>query len=294
MSDQTPDQTPIEKPITPPSAAPKESIEKQQLEIAVAEKELKTKEFFEGFSKFKRRAFFTLVILIIPAYFATKLAVARVYLNGFAKTQITSHAAVLQPLDVQVVETKALTMIGENYSAYALIKNPNKDLSAKDLNYTFKFFDASNNLIGSASDKTYLLGGEQKYLVLANVKLKSMPQKVTVEIENPVWKRRFTIPNVLISSGIPQYADVTDPVGFSIASSITNQSTFTIDTVKISAIVLDKFGKVLAVNQTVQNAVLPKEVRGYKMYWPVPLASQVAGAPRIIVETNVLDPNNLK
>ncbi|GAC1413329.1 MAG: hypothetical protein NVSMB66_4980 [Candidatus Doudnabacteria bacterium] len=271
-----------------------ESIEKQRLEIAVAEKELQTKEFFQGFSGLKRGLFFALVILIIPAYFLAKFTVAYFYLQNVSKNQVTAHAAVLQPLNVNVIDTHALSIINDSYSAYALIKNPNKDLSAKDLNYTFKFYDAANNQIGASKDRTYLLGGEQKYLVLANIKLKSVPQKVTVEIENPVWKRKLLVPNVLISKGIPQYADSVDPMGFAVQSTISNQSTYTIGSVKISGVLFNRDGKVIGVNQTVQNSLLPKEIRGYKLFWPIPLASQVALIPTIIVETNVLDLDNLK
>ncbi|MDB4940356.1 MAG: hypothetical protein JWO40_781 [Candidatus Doudnabacteria bacterium] len=271
-----------------------ESIEKQKLEIEVAEKELKLKDFFANFSKFNRRAFFVLIILLIPIYFVAKFAVAEVYLNGFSKNEITAHQAIVQALPVQIVETKALTMVGDNYSAYALIKNPNQDLSTKELKYKFIFLDAAGKELGSDSDKTYLLGGEQKYLILPNIHLKQQPDQVQVEITDPVWKRRFSIPNILIKAGIPQYQDQTDPIGFTLQSNISNQSNSTIGAVRISAVVFDKNNKIIGVNQRTENTLAPKEVRDYKMFWPIPLATQVSGTPRIIIETNVLDPENIK
>jgi hypothetical protein len=271
-----------------------DSIAKQKIEIAVAEKELTIKDFFAVFPKTKRAIFLILVILIIPIFFIAKFVVAQVYLSSFAKTQITSHQAILQPLPVQISETRALTLLGDSYSAYSIIKNPNKDLVSKEVNYTFRFFDAAGKEIGKATDKTYLLAGEEKYLVLPNIRLTEIPQKVQLEIPSPIWKRRFIVPNILIRTGIPRYQDTTDPVGFSLESTISNLSNTTIDQVKISAIVFDAGGKVLAVNQRIENTLIPKENRDYKMSWPIPLAGKAAGAPRIVVETNVLDLNNLK
>jgi hypothetical protein len=271
-----------------------DSIGKQKIEIAVQERELKTKEFFDGFSRRRRITFFTLVVLIIPIYFITKNAVAAVYLRSFSKTQISAHPASLVTLPIEVVETKALTMVGDTYSAYALVKNQNKDLVAKDIKYTFTFFDAAGKPLGTSSDKTFLLGGEQKYLILPNIRLNQKPSRVTVEIAEPEWKKRLGIPNVVIKSSIPQYFDSTDPLGFEIDGTIQNQSESTVGAVKISAIVLDKSGKVIGVTQRVENILAPQEIRGYKMFWPIPLAGQISGAPKIITEVNVLDIDNIK
>ncbi len=272
-----------------------ESIEKQKIEIAVQEKELETKEFFDRFSKGARWTFIVLAVGIIPIFFIVKFAVAKIYLHNFAKTQVAAHEAIIEPLAIQIVETKALTMTGDSYSAYAQIKNPNKNLSASDITYTFRFMDASGKELGHDGGKTYILGGEQKYLVLPNIRLKEVPTQVKVEISNPDWKRRLSVPNILIKAGIPQFKDVNDPaVGFEIKSNIQNLSTKIVGTVKISAIVTDKNGTVIAVNQRTENTLKPQEVRDYTMFWPLPLASQVSGVPRIIVETDVLDPDNLK
>ncbi len=271
-----------------------ESIEKQKLEIAVEEKELQTKEFIQGFSKRKRVLFLTFAILIIPTFFITKYVTAQIYLYNFAKTQITSHPAILTSLPIDIVETKALTILNDQYSAYALIKNQNKDLVATELNYTFTFTDDSGQEITKQAGETFLLGGEQKYLIIPNIKLKAKPIKVTVTIEDPTWKRRFSIPNVVIKAGIPTAADTQDPEGFAITGNIQNQSNSTIGQILISGIVFNAKNEVIAVTQRIENNLKPKDIRDYRLFWPLPIASQMAGLPRIITETNVLDSNNLR
>ena len=271
-----------------------ESIEKQKLEIAVQERELATKEFFDKFSKGTRWVFIILAVMVIPIFFIAKYTVAAIYAHNIAKTQPTAHAAVVQPLAVDIVETKALTMAGDNYSAYAQIKNPNNNLVAEDLPYTFHFYDAAGKELGRDGGTTYLLGGEQKFLILPNIHLKSQPASVKVEITDPTWKRRLSVPNIVINTGIPQFKDVTDPTGFQVSGTIQNQSANTLDAVRISAIVRDSSGTIIAVSQRTENTIKSKEIRAYQMYWPIPLQSKVAGQPQIIVETNVLDPDNLK
>ncbi len=273
--------------------SPMDSIEKQKFEIAAEQSQDRIRQFFGSFTKQKRYLLFALVVLAIPVFYAAKFTAAQIILNRFYKTQIIAHRAAVTPQDVVIIETKALTIVGKSYSAYALIKNPNNDLVTKELKYTFHFYDAKGVELGNATDKTYLLGGEEKYLILPNIKLDQQPQKVSVQISQPVWQYRSDVPSVVVSTGIPQFADSTSPIGFEVNGSIQNQSISTIGEVKIDGIVFDKLGQVIAVIQRTEDSVQPKETRPYQLFWPLPIADQVSNV-RIIAETNVLDSNNIR
>ncbi|TSC66468.1 MAG: Uncharacterized protein G01um101477_74 [Candidatus Doudnabacteria bacterium Gr01-1014_77] len=270
-------------------------FQKEKIEIEIQEKEIETKEFLQSFSKERRYAIYILVGLLIPIFFIAKYSVSATYLHFFkANREIGVHEAIVTSLPVQILETNALSILGNSYSAYALIKNPNKDLVASELKYVFHFQDAEGKDLVSQEGKTFILGGEQKYIVMPNVKIFQAPVSVKVEITDPVWKRRLSLPNVVLKSGVPKYGDQTDPIGFYISNSLYNQSTYTLGTVKVNAVVFDNSGKVIAVTQYTANTVSPQQTRDYKMFWPLPIAANVLGDPKIFVETNILDDTNLK
>ena len=270
-------------------------FQKEKIEIEIQEKEIETKDFLQSFSKGKRYAIYVLGILLIPIFFIAKYSVSSTYLHFFkVNREIGVHEAIVTSLPVQILETNALSILGSSYSAYALIKNANKDLVASELKYVFHFQDAEGKDLVSQEGKTFILGGEQKYIVMPNVKIFQAPVSVKVEITDPVWKRRFSLPNVVLKSGVPKYGDQTDPIGFYISNSLYNQSTYTLGTVKVNAVVFDKSGKVIAVTQYTANTVASQQTRDYKLFWPLTIAANVLGDPKIFVETNILDDINLK
>jgi uncharacterized protein YcfL len=272
-----------------------DTIQKEKIELEIIEKEVETKEFFMSFSSKKRHFIIALLILFIPAYFIAKYSVAALIVHNFQKNAIGAHQSSVTNLPISILDVQALSILNNNYSAYALIKNPNKELIASDLKYTFHFFDASGEeMLATPEASTYILSGEQKYVVEPNVKLQKAPAKVTVAIVDPLWKKRLSIPNIIIRSGIPQAGDQTNPDGYFINSSFTNQSVYTLATVTVNAVVFGPGHKVIAVTQRVESTVNPGETRNYKMYWPLPIAANVQGNPQIIVEVNPFDPNNLK
>ncbi len=273
-----------------------ENLQKQKIELAIQEKEVEVREFFVGLPRITYYAVLFFLILTIPVYFLSKFASNKITSNALAKTAVTAHPAVFSSLPVMILETKVLTMLGNSYAAYALVKNPN-DLVTGNLKYTFSFVDAGDNEIAEVTDSTYMLGGEQKYIIIPQVTLAKQPTGVRVNIPDPVWKKRsalISLPNVIIQSGIPQYGDQTSPDGFFVKGTVQNTSPYTLGNVRINAIVFDKFHKVIGVSQYTTNTFRPKEARDYKMFWPIPLSGSVGSAPQIIVETNILDLNNLK
>lgn len=271
-----------------------ENLQKQKIELEIQEKELQVKEFFAGLPRVTYYIILVLLILTIPIFFISKWASRSMYLHSFAKQQTLAHPAIFTSLPVEIIESKILTMVGNSYAAFALVKNPNKDLVTANLQYSFSFRDSQDNEIAEVRDHTYLLGGEQKYVIVPQITLRTVPASVRVSIPDPTWKKRFALPNVIIQNGIPRYGDQTNPEGFFVASTIQNTSPYTLGAVRVNAIIFDQNRKVIGVSQYTANTVEPKESRDYKMFWPIPLAAYVGSSPQIIVETNILDPENLK
>lgn len=271
-----------------------ENFQKQKLEIEIQEKELDLQDFMQGFSKAKRYTIITLVILVIPVFFVAKYVTAQVYMSDYSKRELPAHPSQFTSFPVKIIEAANLHIAGDSYSSYALIKNQNKDLSTPELKYTFHLFNDAGKEIYTYSGKTFLLSGQQKYLILPHATIKETPTKVTVEVTDPVWQKRLDVPNVILKTGIPEYGDQTDPEGFYIRGNVENQSTFNLGTVLVKGVVFDKDHKVVAVTEYSADTVTSKELRAYKMFWPVPLSSLVGGVPQVTAETNVLDSSNLQ
>ncbi len=273
-----------------------DDLQKQKIELEIQEKELEAAEFVGSFSNGKRIFLIILVLLIIPVYFLAKLATAQILLSKYEKSKIEAHPAIITSLPIDVVkdEVKILPISDTNYSAYALIQNPNRDLVATDVSYTFRFLDEDGKLVHSVSDKTFLLPGARKYLIVPNVRINKAPASVKVEFNQDVqWKRRLSIPDVILQKSIPQYGSQSDPVGFFVSGTIRNNSVYNLRSVLISGIVKDSEGEIIAVSQYKADAVESKESREYRLFWPLDIAEKVTNTPEVIVETNVLDQNNL-
>ena len=277
-----------------------DNLEKQKLELEIAETEYRTKNFFESYPKIQKYFLVILIAMTIPIYFIAKYAVGALYFQDFQKTSIQVHSATLTSFPVAINEVKILPLTtgqgSGNYSAYALITNPNKSLVAPELDYTFRFFDFTGKEIKPsvlATGKEFLLAGEKKYIILPNVSLSTPPYNVKLDLVNPAWKKRLDLPSVTLQADQPSFGNQQDPLGFTVDGNISNQSSFTLGTVKVNAVVYDRNGAVIAVTQSTINSLGPKARRAYHLYWPVQFGSS-ANSVQVLPETDILDLNNIK
>jgi len=269
------------------------NLEKQKITLEIEEKELEAREFVESYGPFRRYLLIVVAILIIPGFFAAKYITAALYVSNYSKTAPAAHPASFVTLPASIVETKILAVAGNSYSAYALVKNQNKDLADPNLKYVFNFSDSSGKLLASVSGTDFLLPGQLKYLIVPNVTLAEAPAKVEVSLPDQTWQKRLDIPNIQIDTPLPTHADSQDPPGFAIDGTFRNQSNFTLRTVVIKGIVHDRNNQVIAVTSRVENTVSPKQLRGYHLYWPQFLESSVSRL-EINVETDPFDQANLQ
>jgi hypothetical protein len=134
---------------------------------------------------------------------------------------------------------------------------------------------------------------EQKYIIAPNFKSATKPASVTFTVDDPhvTWQRRLSLQQISVLADVPKYADGDNPPQFNIIGNITNKSQFTLNEVKVDAVVFDKTGVQIAVTQSTMDALVPNSKRAYQMSWPVPLAAHV-GRVLIYPEFNLLDSSN--
>lgn len=272
-----------------------DNLEEQKIELELQEAQFRA---FSFFSRFNRVILFLIIVFAvftIPIYFVAKYSVAALYMRNFYKRQISAHPAsfVESNLPVQIVKSEILPISGDSYSAYAIINNPYVKLSAPDIHYTFHFLDSSGNDINEQSGDTFLLAGDKnKLIIIPNVRLKNPPASLKVEIDQPDWKYKINLPNVLIQTDTPVYSNQQNPNGFYVSGNVRNNTIYNIGSILVRAAAFDKDNNIIAVTQTVLNTINPHEIRAYKLFWPILLGSKVSRL-QVYAETDVFDPQNI-
>ncbi len=217
------------------------------------------------------------------------------YLSKFHQTEPIAHVAAseVSALPIKLIKVEALPILGNSYSAFALVKNLNTTLVSPSFSYTFTFKSASGATLGTVTGTGYITVSEQKYIIVPNFQSATPPASVTFTVDDPhvTWQQRLSLPPISVAADVPQYSDGDNPPQFNITGNITNSSQFTLNEVKVDGIVFDKSGNEIAVTQTTMDTLSPESKRAYQMSWPVPLAASV-GRVLIYPEFNLLDPNN--
>jgi uncharacterized protein YcfL len=271
---------------------PQLDLKKQQAELKIQQTEYSILQFFRTMPIWWRWLSASAIILIIPGFFISKYTTSAVYSYTLAKTEVLVHTAQVVSLPVKVENTAAVLINGTNYAAYAQVKNQNSSQASPDLNYTFHFLDTNGVELNTSSGTDTLLPGEEKYIVVPRVTLKSAPAKITVDITPGTWQNRTNIPNITFISNTPNGADVPEG-GYAINATVLNQSMYTLGTITINGFAYNASGQLIAIMQTTVNTVSPQENRAYRLFWPVAIANSVANI-KVFPETNSLDSSNVQ
>lgn len=267
-------------------------LKKQQAELDVQQAEYGIMQFFRTMPKWWMIICIIMIVLIIPGYFIMEYTTSFFELSALTAHSASVHSSINVQLPVKVEQVEAVHISGTSYAAYAQIKNQNSGLSSSSLTYTFHFLDASQNEIGSASGTGFLLAGQEKFIVAPHVNLTQAPSSIAVDINPGTWQNRTDIPNVILTTSTPTRDNVSTG-GFEIDGTVLNQSIYTLGTVLVNGFAYDSAGNLLAVIQTTFNAQAPQENRGYRLFWPNSINSEVSSV-KVYAETDLLDSTNLQ
>jgi hypothetical protein len=274
-----------------------DDLQKQKAQLFIEETKIEANQFVESFPAGFRKLLLGLILLTIPLFFISRFVTAKIYANQHQHSLVSAYPAVINPEKIEVQQVKGIQIFKNSYAAYTLVKNPNPNLVVPNLKYTFSFHDDKGQLIDQVSGKSFILGGETKYIVLPRIDL-SRPVgtgkdavRVTLNFD---WKMRLDPPKAAIETAIRKAGDVTDPISsYSIDAYMKNVGALPIQEAKVNVIVLDSEANVIAVTQRTESDLKPGSSRDFKLVWPVPIQSKVQGKPLIYSETNILDYDNL-
>jgi hypothetical protein len=272
-----------------------DDLERAKLELKIQAKENVVLGYFKSYATWQLCCLLAFTILIIPGYIAARSIAYSTYLSKFHKTEPIAHLATAQATaqPIKLLKVQALPIIGTSYSAYALVQNPNSSLVSPSFSYTFTFRAADGSALGTVTGTSYITVSQQKYIIAPNFQSATPPASVTFTVDDPhvTWQQRLSLPPITVLADVPKFSDGDNPPQFNTTGSITNDSQFTLNEVKVEAIVFGKSGNQIAVTQTTMDTLAPNSKRAYKMSWPVPLAANV-GRVLIQPEFNLLDRGN--
>lgn len=198
--------------------------------------------------------------------------------------------------DIQVSWIKYLSLGNNYYDVVAKITNPNPNFGLSQINYIFKIYDSSGELLKEQKGTSFILPDQEKYLVEAGLTLSGTVSRVDLTIEKTApefWQKinaDYRPPNIYVSN--KEFKALENQLGVSQASGlIKNDSAFDFDKIIVSIILFDDANQIIGVNRTEAWTVLAGEERYFSALWFTPLNSQVASMD-MRAETNLLSNEN--
>ncbi len=196
-----------------------------------------------------------------------------------------------QQLQFGSVSTRS---IGNNrYDFFVLVDNPNDDWAVSQIAYQFV---AGDGVIEDTAS-TWVLPGQQKYLVKLGVELPAPPRAVQLEITELHWRKasdyaeraaevdRFEISSVDFAASERQSGRV--PISTS-SFTITNNSAYSYWDMGLYVILMQG-GTPAAITYVVQEGLDALETRSFEVNWYQPLSRP--SSTTIIPDINFLDPS---
>lgn len=195
-----------------------------------------------------------------------------------------------------VLPAKALSLGGSAYDLAARIKNINPNFGLADLGYAFKFYDASDKLLGEKRGRTFLLPGREKYIIEGNVAAGAAIAKTELILDNMApddWRQlgnNFELPNLFVRD--MQFRLLENQTAFAEASgNVKNDSDFDFDKVEVAVVLMDAQGEIIGVNKTAAHTILAGEERYFSVSWFNNLPRDVVRF-EMEAETNLLEQAN--
>ena len=191
-----------------------------------------------------------------------------------------------------IVKESALIPSGVvgKYDFYVKIFNPNAVFGGRSIAYEIKFNDATGNAITAKQGSSFILPGEEKYIIENNVELSSEPISQIFKIVSVDWARfddYYEKPDIQIVN--KNYSEVSDGIGFANAQGLLrNRSSFDFDSIKIQVILKDLDGKILALNSTEMKTIRAGEDRDFKVFWPSSFPG-IVSSMEVQAEVNVFN-----
>lgn len=264
----------------------------EELWVNVQETILTVYKAFLELSSFKRMLIIVFVVGVIPAYFLSRTISHSFWQNSFEKSYINARPSFTDPKAISASAVTVLSTGGGVYSAIAQIENQNLELVARIVPYKFSFYNKTGQQVYVVNGSTFLTLNQQKYLVVSKFTSSESVTSGKLEFGEVVWQKRFSVPEISLVANTPITENELDPLSFVVSGQIHNNSPYGLAAVRLTVLLENSSGQIIAVSSRDEFSLKPNERRAYKVLWPGIYSTAVARV-RVFPETNVLDNNNI-
>jgi hypothetical protein len=272
-------------------------LEKESLELSLAEGSFSFRNFLRGFPPGKKMLLLVLAIALVPAIVGVRLGTQVLTEKRLAQSVITAHPSFLSPKAPVIGAVQLFNSNHGWYSAIAEVSNENLDLGATNVAYHFNFYDSSGELVTTTSGTLYLLPdqvqpSQKKYIVAPRVDSKQALSRGELVLGEVKWQKRLTVPNVELKAAAPFLSNETDPLTLVAEGAVVNNSPYELAALRLVFLLYDQTNKLVGVSQREEFSLPAFGRRAYKQTWPDLAASNISKVV-VLPETNMLDINNL-
>ena len=203
--------------------------------------------------------------------------------------------AVIRYDDIEVIAYHSFSFEGM-YDAMAQVRNPNPRHGTRSFSYTFHFFNAGQQEIGTRAGRTYILAGQTRYIVENNISLNEAPAFVTLSVDAPgIWEeQKYLTGQVVIPVFSKKYEKMPalDPGFAKVSGVLENHTSYTFASVDVQVVLVDATKRPIAVGKTQIDGVRFGEQRAFVVLFQ----KEIALPADIYAEavTNVLDEANIR
>jgi len=197
--------------------------------------------------------------------------------------------------NIQVLEQYVIPAGSNKYDALVKIKNPNVLFGLGNFDYSLDFADRDGQIITTQSGSNFLLPGQEKYIFAFDIDLgQAESRSFKFRVKSFRWEgfSSYAQPNIAVYQ--KEFNFMTPGSGFAqLKAKIQNRSEYDFHKITTRAIIRDKAGRPVAINETSSNDVKVNEEREVTFQWDGPFTKDIdVQNIEVVPELNIFDNEN--
>jgi|GEM_PF-6035880 len=191
--------------------------------------------------------------------------------------------------DLSIDGTEIISDGSDRYDVAIRVTNPNKEWGASPLEYSIALLDKEGKVINSALEQdSFILPGESKYLMTFNLLSVQKPARAELTVTYAEWLKVQNYSAPQFKTETVSYQEVEEPGAFArLKGKVTNNTTFTFNNISIGIVLKDADGKVIGLNRSSVETLVPGEGRDFIVTFPDELQGVTSAGISYLTDVDV-------
>ncbi len=177
----------------------------------------------------------------------------------------------------------------------AQVTNPNDLYGAEHVRYTVEMRDAQGNIVGEATDETFILPAETKYILLPGLTVRGAVTSAALRIAPDVqWTvfHGYQKPRIVVLN--KRYELLSSSTAYArVRGLVRNESPYDFARLWVKVVLKDAQGVPVAIHRTRMDVMDAGAERAFSLPWPSKITGDVVTVD-VEVEANVFDVDNFR